>query len=62
MELELFHLSELHYFVGYLLEQLYKNAPTNLVEYFCFTPFVAILSLCTVLLFCLVEGISLWLW
>ena len=34
--------------VSYLLEQPYKNAPTNLVECFYSTPFVATLSLCTV--------------
>ena len=46
MELE-FHLAELHLWAIYLLKQPYKNAPTNLEEYFCSTPFVAILSLCT---------------
>ena len=49
MELK-FHLAELHLYIGYLLEKPYKNAPTNLVEYFCSTAFVAILSLCTVIM------------
>ena len=39
------------YTCGQSSEQLYKNTPKNLVEYFCSTSFVAILSLCTVCMY-----------
>ena len=49
------------------MEQPYKNAPKHLVEYYCSTPFVAILSLCTrrIILFIIVAAlcyISKYLW